>query len=241
MRLSKRIYALADCVIKGHSAADIGTDHGYVPMLLIRNGISPRVIMSDISEGSLAKAKETFRQCGLMDKVSESDFRTGYGLETIRPGEVDAVIIAGLGGHTIADILTADIRKSMSFKNLILQPRKHSGNLRCALYTNGWDISDEILVPEGKFVCEIICAVPGRDTEPGMIREAPYPEEDIRWKYPEAIVEADRELAARRIAWKTDSIKEEIENLKHSSHDRDALIRQLEADRDYLEGLIKGD
>ena len=83
MRLSRRIHALAGSVIKGHTAADIGTDHGYVPMLLIRDGVSPRVIMSDISEGSLAKARETFTQCGLMDKVSEDDFRTGDGLDKL--------------------------------------------------------------------------------------------------------------------------------------------------------------
>jgi tRNA (adenine22-N1)-methyltransferase len=236
MRLSKRIYAIADAVNKGETAADIETDHGYVPMLLIKNAVSPRVIMSDISEGSLAKAVETFRLCGL--DADPEDFRTGDGLDTIEPGEVDTVIIAGLGGHTIADILTADIHKSMSFKRLILQPRKHSGNLRYALYTNGWDISDEILAPEGKFVCEIICAVPGEGIQPGLLREAPYPEEDIRWKYPEAIVKADRELAAKRIAWKTGSITEEIENLKRSSHDRDDLIRKLIGDRDYLEKLI---
>lgn len=236
MRLSKRIYALADAIDKGETAADIGTDHGYVPMLLIKNAVSPHVIMSDISEGSLAKAVETFRLCGL--DADPDDFRTGDGLETIAPGEVDAVIIAGLGGHTIADILTADIDKSMSFKKLVLQPRKHSGNLRYALYTNGWDITDEILVPEGKFVCEIICAVPGRDISSGQLREAPYPEEDIRWKYPEAIVKADRELAAKRIAWKTGSITEEIENLKRSSHDREDLIRKLIEDREYLEELI---
>ena len=82
MRLSKRIYALADSVNQRDSVADIGTDHGYVPMLLMRDGKSPRVIMSDISEGSLTKARETFELAKLMDKVDASDFRIGDGLET---------------------------------------------------------------------------------------------------------------------------------------------------------------
>ena len=97
MRLSKRIYALANNVIDGHSIADIGTDHGYVPMLLMKEGRSPHVIMSDISEGSLAKAKETFAAVHLDDRVRESDFRIGDGLQTIEAGEVDEIIIAGLG------------------------------------------------------------------------------------------------------------------------------------------------
>ena len=94
MRLSKRIYALADAVKDGDSVADIGTDHGYVPMILMKQGKSLHVIMSDISEGSLAKAKETFAICHLEEKVSETDFRIGDGLQTIGSGEVDELIIA---------------------------------------------------------------------------------------------------------------------------------------------------
>lgn len=233
MRLSKRIYAIAEQVNIGETAADIGTDHGYVPMLLMKNGISPAVIMSDISSGSLAKAVQTFDMCGI--NVPETAFRVGDGLDTIEPGEVDDVIIGGLGGFTITEILQSNIDKSRSFRKLILQPRKHSGNLRFFLYTHGWDIVSEKLAPEGKFVCEVITAVP----VPGVTeREAPYPEEDIRWKYPEAIVNADRKLAEKRISWKIDSLAEQIENLSHSSSDSAELSEQLKADRQYLIDLI---
>lgn len=232
MRLSKRIYAIAEQVNTGETAADIGTDHGYVPMILMREGVSPKVIMSDISEGSLAKAVQTFSMCGI--DVPDSAFRVGDGLETIMPAEVDAVIIGGLGGFTITEILESDIGKSRSFSKLILQPRKHSGNLRYFLYTHGWDITGEHLAPEGKFVCEIITAVPsGADH-----RDAPYPEEDIRWKYPPALVEADRELAVKRISWKIGSIEEQIESLSRSSDDSSALTESLKSDREYLLELI---
>ena len=230
MRLSKRIYALADSVKNGDTVADIGTDHGYVPMLLIRDGRSPRVIMSDISEGSLAKAKETFELAHLADKVDASDFRTGDGLETVANGEVDEVIIGGLGGHTIVGILDTDTEKSRSFRRLVLQPRKHSGILRCYLYTHGWDIESDTLAEEGKFACEIITAVPASET----LREPPYPEEDIRWKYPEALAKADPKLAKNRIGWKISSIREEIENLEKSAKDHAQLINRLKADLEYL-------
>ena len=243
MRLSRRIHALADSVIKGHTAADIGTDHGYVPMLLIREGISPRVIMSDISEGSLAKARETFRKCGLADRISGSDFRTGDGLETIEAGEVDEIIIGGLGGHTIVDILDADIDKSRSFRRLVLQPRKHSGALRYWLYVNGWDIESEQLAEEGKFACEIITAVPTDaavhdDTAGGGTkRTPPYPEDDIRWKYPPSLADSDPELAPKRIGWKIGSIQEQIENMNKSSSEKDC-VDILENDLRYLMSLL---
>ena len=232
MKLSKRIYCIADKVLPGESAADIGTDHGYVPMLLMKNNVSPKVIMSDISSGSLAKAIETFELCGL--DADSADFRTGDGLDTIEAGETDDVIIAGLGGFTIIEILANDLDKSRSFHKLILQPRKHSGNLRYWLYTNGWDIISEDLAPEGKFVCEVITAVPS-----GQISRDPlYPEDDIRWKYPEAIVTANHDLAVKRISWKIGSISEEISNLSNSSKDHSMLIQRLISDRDYLKGLI---
>ena len=230
MRLSKRIYALADAVNQGDSVADIGTDHGYVPMLLMRDGRSPRVIMSDISEGSLAKAKETFELAHLTDRVDASDFRIGDGLKTIDKGEVDEIIIGGLGGHTIAQILDADAEKSRSFKRLVLQPRKHSGSLRYYLYTHGWDIESETLAEEGKFACEIITAVRSNEIH----REPPYPEEDIRWKYPESLTGKDPALAKKRIEWKISSIKEEIDNLKKSGKEHDALLEQLNSDLEYL-------
>ena len=230
MRLSKRIYALANNVIDGHSIADIGTDHGYVPMLLMKEGRSPHVIMSDISEGSLAKAKETFAAVHLDDKVSESDFRISDGLQTIEAGEVDEIIIAGLGGHTIKSILADDEQKSRSFGRLILQPRKHSGTLRYYLYTHGWDIESENLAEEGKFACEIITAVPCGFT----LREAPYPEDDIRWKYPEGIVTADPELALNRIRWKIGSLEEQESNLSAGAEEHRDIINKIREDHDYL-------
>lgn len=232
MKLSKRIHKLADMVQPGETVADIGTDHGYVPMLLIKNGISPRAIMSDISEGSLSKAKETFRICEL--NVNESDFRLGDGLNTIDAGEADDVIIAGLGGYTIVEIIDSDIKKARSFKKLILQPRKHSGFLRHYLYTHGWDIVEDTLAPEGKFQCEIILASPSGIEE----REAAYPQNDIRWKYPELMIESAAELAAKRIEWKIGSIKEQLCNMRASGSKDSDLMNRLESDITYLRELL---
>ena len=224
MRLSKRIYKIAELVNEGNSVADIGTDHGYVPMLLMKEGKSPRAIMSDISAGSLSKAKETFELTGLTNKVSDSDFRVGDGLSTIKE----------LGGHTIADILSSDKKKAKSFKRLVLQPRKYSGSLRYYLYTNGWDIESENLAPEGKFVCEIITAVPSKDKH----REPPYPEDDIRWKYPAELFESDPELARKRVSYKIGSIDEQIGNLMMSKTAKDDDIDRLKHDKSYLAELI---
>ena len=235
MRFSKRIYALRDAVQINETVADIGTDHGYVPMLVVREGISPHAIMSDISSESLSKAIETFKAVNI--SVNPSDFRVGDGLDTIEYGEVDDIIIAGLGGHTIANILDADIEKTRSFKKLILQPRKHSGALRLWLYANGFSIEKEILTSEGKFICEIIVAVPTDDT-PAIL---PYPENDIRWAYPESLRYADHDNLNKRVTWKLNSIEEQIENLTNSNKDYEANICDLREEYKYLIQLLSND
>ena len=232
MRLSQRIHDICSCVSQGESIADIGTDHAYVPMRLIKDGISDYAIMSDISEGSLAKAVETFELAHI--DYDENQFRLGDGLEKIDFSEVDDIIIAGLGGYTIIDILKADLAKSKSFKKLILQPRKFSGNLRHFLYTNGWDIVSEKLSPEGKFVCEIITATPSDEQS----RHAPFDENNIRWKYPETFINADKTLLKQRLDWKFSSIDEEIQNLSNSKTDNKELIDKLLLDKTNLKDLL---
>ena len=232
MRLSQRIHDICSCVLNGESIADIGTDHAYVPMRLIKDGIIDFAIMSDISEGSLSKAIETFELSHI--PYDPSQFRVGDGLETIDFGEVDDIIIAGLGGYTIIDILNKDLEKSRSFKKLILQPRKFSGNLRHFLYTNGWNIVSEKLSPEGKFVCEIIIAIPTNEED----RVAPFDADDIRWKYPDSFINADNNLLKQRLDWKFSSIDEEINNLSNSKTDNKELIDKLLLDKAYLKDLL---
>lgn len=223
---------MAGKIESGESVADIGTDHGYVPMLLVKNGISPFAIMSDISEGSLAKARETFGLCGI--DMSDECFRLGDGLKSIEPAEVDAIIIGGLGGFTIIDILSNNLEKTRSYKKLVLQPRKHSGELRHFLYTNGFDITDEDLAREGKFACEVITARPSDKTK----RDEPMPAGDIRWKYPQGIIKANPMLAKERIEWKLSSIEEQIDSLKRAGTDRSGLIEGLRTDSEYLRRLL---
>lgn len=234
MRFSKRIYSLRDAVCKGESVADIGTDHGYVPMLLVRDKISPYVVMSDISEDSLSKAVETFSIVGI--DIDRKQFRVGDGIATIEPAEVDDIIIGGLGGYTIRNILADDIDKTKSYSKLILQPRKHSGALRFWLANNGFRIINEILTSEGKFVCEIIVTTPDSN-----VTQISYPEDDIRWAYPESLKSCDKELLKKRIGWKLGSIEEQLNNLNKSGKEHSELDSKLRSDYKYLSSLIENE
>ena len=157
IKLTERLQCLADQIEQNETMADIGTDHGFLPIYLWENEISPKVIMADISAGSLEKAR---CNCEELYPGEKFDLRLGNGIQIIENGEVDAVVIAGMGGKLMTQILEEDMEKTRSIKKLVLQPRNGQGKLRYWLVKNGFSIVKESLVREGKYICEIITAVP---------------------------------------------------------------------------------
>ena len=153
---------IADNIRKGETMADIGTDHGFLPIYLLKNEISPRVIMSDVNSGPLARAKQNYCEAFEITE-GNADFRLGSGLETVGVGEVDDIVIAGMGGKLIVEILMTDFEKTASFKRFILQPRNGLGHLRSYLNAAGFDIEKELLVREADNICNVI--VVNVDTE----------------------------------------------------------------------------
>ncbi len=135
--------------------ADIGTDHGYIPIFLVKKGICDTAIASDINKGPVQKAEKNVKLYGLEDKIQ---CRLGGGLKTIVPGEVDTAVIAGMGGHLIISILEESAEVAQKMQALILQPVQHVEILRKYLYENGYEIlSEDLCFDEGKYY-EIIKA-----------------------------------------------------------------------------------
>lgn len=153
MKLSPRLKAIADLVPKNSSVADIGTDHGYIPVYLIKNGICKKVIASDVNPGPLDNAYITIKE-NLMG--SYIDTRLGNGLETLQPNEVDTVIIAGMGGMLIKEILDTNKPITDSIKFFVLQPMNAQDELRKWLINNHFAIEDESLAKEGNKLYEIL-------------------------------------------------------------------------------------
>ena len=157
IKLTDRLQVLADQIKQDETMADIGTDHGFLPIYLWENEISPKVIMADISPGSLDKARVN---CYENYPDVKFDLRLGNGIQILENGEVDAVVIAGMGGKLMTEILGENLEKSKSFSKLILQPRNGQAKLRSWLLENGFSIVKESLVRENKYICEVITVVP---------------------------------------------------------------------------------
>lgn len=156
--LSDRLKCIADMVIPAEPMADIGTDHGYIPIALLAEGIVPFAVLSDINQGPLDIAGSNVRYCGF--DSSMYSLRLGSGLDTLEKGEVSSVVIAGMGGQLIEQILEKDNEKSHSYKKFVLQPRTHANELRYHLSNNSFETIDYRLVKEKERICEVIAVKP---------------------------------------------------------------------------------
>ncbi len=155
--LTPRLRAIVDMVEGAQTAADIGCDHGYVAGALLEEGRAKRVIACDISEKSLEKAAKLAILSGLEGRM---ETRLGNGLAVLQEGEADTVIIAGMGGMLIRDMLERKPKVAESVKRFVLVPHKNEAELRAYLFECGYEITDEALAVEEERYYQIICARP---------------------------------------------------------------------------------
>lgn len=160
MVLTPRLACLAALVTQGARLADIGTDHGKLPISLMLAGRIAGAIGSDIGEGPLAHAARNAREHG----VSLS-LRLAPGLDAVRPDECDTISIAGMGGQTIADILAAAPWCAAGQHLLLLQPMTMVYELRQWLWQNGYTIERETLCREDRRQYVVLSARGGAETK----------------------------------------------------------------------------
>ena len=153
MKLSGRLATIAEQIPKCRILSDIGTDHAFVPIYAVENGLCERALAADLRKGPLEMAGANIRKRGLDNKI---ELRLGNGLGPILPEECDVVVIAGMGGQLIRDILLSAPEKASRASLLLLQANNAVDALRKWLYENGFGILGETLVSDaGKLYCLI--------------------------------------------------------------------------------------
>lgn len=149
MILSKRLRTIASLVPAGSRVADVGTDHGYIPICLVKNNVAVSAIAMDVRSGPLSRAAEHVKEYGLEDRI---ELRLSDGMDALEEGEADTVVISGLGGPLMVDILTRGQRVSQSVKCFVLSPQSDIPGVRVFLRENGYRIDQEVfLKDEGKY------------------------------------------------------------------------------------------
>lgn len=223
--ISKRLLSLTK-YIEGENIADIGTDHGFVPVFLRENTKIKKIIATDISKASLEKSIELAK----IKNIKDIDFRVGDGIKVLEKNEVDTIIIAGMGGILISKILeeSSEIAKKV---RLILQPMQASEELRTYLCERGFEIIDEEVIFEDKRYFEIIVA-----KYDGKIRKLKKYENLLPLK----AIEKNEEEAMNFVKFKIEKNLQIMENLKGNT--KKPLIRymELKGENNYFKEVING-
>lgn len=149
VKISNRLTTAAALVTQGYTLADVGTDHGYIPIYLLQQEKIPSAIAMDINEGPLKRAKEHIALYGLQAYIQT---RLSDGVAALKPGEVEAVLIAGMGGGLVMHILQDGEQVCRTAKELILQPQSEIERVREFLREEGYTIlAEDMVYEDGKF------------------------------------------------------------------------------------------
>lgn len=147
--LSERLRAVCRMVTPRNRVCDVGCDHGFVPIYLIQNESVPSCLAMDVVIGPLSQAIKHVSEAGLEEKIT---LRLSDGLERYEIGEADSLIIAGMGGPLMLHILQANIEKTNSFKELILQPQSEIADFRKTMEQMGYvSVAEDMILEDGKY------------------------------------------------------------------------------------------
>ena len=160
IKLDDRLSAVAGLVRNGKRVADIGTDHGYLVAYLVENGLCPCGIAADLRKGPLENARQTVIQQGLCDKIQ---LILSDGLQNIPENSCDDIVIAGMGGNLIAEILEKAPWVKNESINIVAQPMTHAEVLRQWYIDNGFAINQEKTATDGRrYYCIISASYNGK-------------------------------------------------------------------------------
>lgn len=207
IKLNERLLTAVQFVREGSRLADIGTDHGYLPIFLILEGRIPFAIAADINRGPLDKADENIHKYALDGKIKTV---LCDGLRSIDKDEVDDVAIFGMGGELIVKILDEAPWLKDAAKRLILQPMTHPEKLRKYLADNGYRIIGEALSFDRGKIYQTICA-----EYDGIIRKF----DDITLLYGEYILKNGGELLSEQMEIDSKKLSRKIEGKRAGGED----------------------
>lgn len=162
IQISRRLQSVAAFVQEGKRLADVGCDHGYIPIYLLQKKKIEKAIAMDINQGPLMRAKEHIQEWGLENYI---DTRLSDGVKALKPNEVQSIVIAGMGGPLMEKILTEGNEVLQTVTELVLQPQSEIGHFRRFLIENGYEIThEEMILEDGKYY-PIMRAVHGKAKE----------------------------------------------------------------------------
>lgn|SRR5574344_286246 len=218
MKLSKRLMNVAEFVTEGLTVADIGTDHGYIPIYLVESGKTKHALALDINKGPIMRAQEHIEEAGLQEKI---ETRISDGLQKLISGEAQSIIIAGMGGELMIRILENGRNVLDEVKELILSPHSEIGLVRKYLLENEFQIiREQMLTDDGKFYT-IIKAVHGNSE--------PYTNEEL--KYGKLLIDQKDAVLSEFLLNEKQQKEQIIQNLQKNEN-KNTMIRKKQVEQE---------
>lgn len=195
MELSKRLQAVADLVTEGLSVADIGTDHGYIPIYLIQTGKCKTAFAMDVNEGPLLRAKDHIAAYGLDEKIT---VRKSDGVRALSVGECECVVVAGMGGALTIRIMEEGKGIFRNLKEFVLQPQSELKKVRQYLNENGYCIiREDMVLEDGKFYP--MMKVISEKTSDYTMTELRYGKDLLEQKHPVLYMFLEKEVQTKEM------------------------------------------
>jgi len=224
--LSPRLAAIADQVSVSTVLADVGTDHAQLPAWLLTHGHISKAIALDIAEGPLVRARRLGLSFG--DRM---DVRRSDGLAAVKPGEVDCVTIAGMGGLSVAKILRQGVQVWMAAKQVVIQPQGMEAEARVVLLAGGWGCVEGHLVQDRRKLYVI------ERWEPSL-HEPPWTASDLRWG---RLIRANPDpLLGAWLQGELDDVEQGLHRLVDSGHAGHPDAAKLKAQQRLLRMELEG-
>ena len=186
--LSDRLRACCNFIAPGDRVVDVGTDHGYLGIWLLLQGVASSVIASDIVPGPLSAAKTNAEKYGVTDKM---EFYLSDGMQSV-PRDFDTMVCAGMGADTMISILSAAPWMQDFRYRMVLQCQSKTPQLRKYLSDNGWRITEETVLRDGRFLYTVM----------EVYYEPDHPRLDVgKWYFPPALLENPSAYTAEYYRW----------------------------------------
>lgn len=262
IQLSKRLQAVADllteadqkCVIP--CVADVGTDHGYIPIYLVEKGICKRAIAMDIRKGPLQRAIEHIEEHQLKAYI---ETRLSDGVAALKEAEADAIVIAGMGGATMQHILEAGMKVIAPGMILVLQPQSEVAEFRQYLQEHGFELlAEDMVCEDGKFypMMKVRCVKKHEQAETEWVLsehekvqtdsiwclgETTAEQKQIFMLYGPMLLQQRHPVLKEFLLWQQDQMHKILTNLKQkgASDKRNSRVKEIEAELTMIARALK--
>ena len=221
MALSKRLEQVATMIPPCQTVADVGTDHGFLAVALIEKEIAGRVIAIDVNHGPLESAKRFVKERRLEDHI---ECRLGDGLAVTTTGEIDCAVICGMGGELMQHIISVGPEWLQTY---VVQPQSHREELKKFFVAQGYGITDEQCLQEGKQYYDIWVVERGVTSVYNSL-----PSDSILWEYGAILQERRSPIWAHHIQRRIEtleSIASHMRDASKGSQDLVAMEKEIEA------------